>query len=125
MCITINGEISSLESTLEHLKHVDGIMIGRHAYARPLDLMHFDRVVSRKPLAANKASSEILEEYLIYAKERVNHGVSSRKTLQPLLNLFHGYKNAKIWRRSLSEQMRRDTVDIKEVLFISNKVQRI
>ena len=125
ICITINGEISSLGPTLEHLEYVDGIMIGRHAYARPLELIDFDRAISRRPFVPNKASGEILEEYLIYAKEQVDHGASSRKTLQPLLNLFHGFKNAKVWRRSLSEQMRQGTIDIKEVLLISNKVKII
>ena len=124
-CVTINGEISSVAPTLEHLEHVDGIMLGRHAYARPLELMDFDRAITREPLAPKKASEEILEEYLTYAEERVSYGVPLRKTLHPLLNFFHGYKNAKFWRRSLSEQMYQETINIKELLLISNKVQRI
>ena len=69
-CITVNGEINSLAPTLKHLEHVDGIMLGRHAYARPLELMDFDRAISPEPLTIKKASRKILEEYLIYAESK-------------------------------------------------------
>ena len=123
-CITINGEINSVAPILKHLEHVDGIMVGRHAYARPLELIDFDRAISLEPLPLKKTSREILEKYLVYAEEQISYGVPSRKTLQPLLNLFHGYKNAKVWRRSLSEKMCQESIDIKELLLMSDKVQR-
>ncbi len=124
-CITVNGEINSLAPTLKHLEHVDGIMLGRHAYARPLELMDFDRAISPEPLTPRKASRKIVEEYLIYAEKQVSYGAPLRKTLQPLLNLFHGYKNAKFWRRSLSDQMAQKRFSIKELLLMSDKVQRV
>ena len=123
-CITVNGEIRSLVPTLKHLQHVDGVMLGRHAYARPMELIDFDRSIFHKPLAPRKEATEVIQEYVSYAKDQIDHGSSSRKTLQPLLNLFHGCKNAKSWRRVIAEQMCLKTINVREILFIADKLAR-
>ena len=42
--ILINGQILSIDEIKEHLKHTDGVMIGRWAYASPYDFIKFDKL---------------------------------------------------------------------------------
>ncbi len=43
LTIVINGGIGSLEDCVEHLRHVDGVMLGRAAYHEPYILADVDR----------------------------------------------------------------------------------
>lgn len=43
--MSINGGIKSLEEAKEHLRHMDGVMVGREAYQNPGILAAVDREI--------------------------------------------------------------------------------
>ena len=43
LTMSINGGIKSLEEAKAHLQHMDGVMVGREAYHRPLMMAEWDR----------------------------------------------------------------------------------
>lgn len=43
LTMSINGGIKSLEEAKEHLRHMDGVMVGREAYQNPGILAAVDR----------------------------------------------------------------------------------
>ncbi|RIY33182.1 tRNA dihydrouridine(20/20a) synthase DusA [Psittacicella hinzii] len=43
--ITINGGVNSLKEALEHLKYVDGVMMGREAFNNPMTLLGVDAIL--------------------------------------------------------------------------------
>ena len=103
---TINGGIKTLEQALEHLRYVDGVMIGREAYRDPWMLRQVDRVIFNDPNAestAVKTRADIVKAYLPYLEQQLARGVSLRHIARPLFGLFHGQPGARSWRRVLSE----------------------
>ena len=103
---TINGGIKTLEQALEHLRHVDGVMIGREAYRDPWMLRQVDRVIFNDQNAestAVKTRADIVKAYLPYLEQQLARGVYLRHIARPLFGLFHGQPGARSWRRVLSE----------------------
>ena len=109
MFITINGNILSLDEAESHLKHVDGVMIGRLAYGNPYALADVDGRFfgDNHPILSRQ---EILESYLPYLEQ--NKEYLSVITTH-LLGLFHGQPNAKAYRQALTS---RDLGIIKEFI---------
>src|SRR4249920_1518586 len=50
--IVLNGGIASVEEAAEHLKHVDGVMMGRSAYQEPWRLLAVDEHLFGEPAPA-------------------------------------------------------------------------
>ena len=49
LTIVLNGGVGSVEDTLTHLQHVDGVMMGRAAYQEPWRLLAVDPLVFGEP----------------------------------------------------------------------------
>ena len=113
--ITVNGEIASVSSALAHLSRTDGVMIGRHAYSRPLDLIDFDRSVFTEPTARKKNESEVIERYLNYAEKQMSEGGKPRKIFQHLFNLVRDRPYAKRWRQLIARQIATETIKTEEL----------
>lgn len=99
--IVINGGITTLDETAEHLTHVDGVMMGRAAYETPYVLAEVDQrfFASTAPV---RTRHEIIERFLPYIEERLSEGVPLHAMTRHILGLFHGEKGARAWRRHLS-----------------------
>lgn len=99
--IVINGGITTLDETAEHLTHVDGVMMGRAAYETPYVLAEVDQrfFASTAPV---RTRHEIIEHFLPYIEERLSEGVPLHAMTRHILGLFHGEKGARAWRRHLS-----------------------
>ena len=100
--IIINGGITSLTQTLEHLKQVDGVMIGREAYSNPYMLADADKLIFERnePIVSRK---RILQAYLNYVENCLQEGTALTHLSRHILGLFQGTKGAKAWRRHISE----------------------
>ncbi len=102
LTISINGGVTSLEQTANHLKHVDGVMIGREAYANPYimsqaDSLFFDdhsEVLTRH---------QVVETMMEYIEKHLQQGGKLNHITRHMLTLFMGLPGAKQWRRYLSE----------------------
>lgn len=99
---TINGGISTLDQALGHLRHVDGVMIGREARHHPWMLSAVDRVIFNAADAAPATRAEMVRAYLPYVEQQLARGVYLRHLTRHLLGLFHGQPGARGWRRHLS-----------------------
>ncbi len=105
--ITINGGITNTKEVLNHLKRVDGVMLGRAIYNEPFTLTEIDSHVFGVS-GAKKSREKIVIEYMKYIERQYKLGVPVRAMTRHILGLYHGQKNAKMFRRLLSG----NTVDL-------------
>ncbi|MEI6095034.1 MAG: tRNA dihydrouridine(20/20a) synthase DusA [Gammaproteobacteria bacterium] len=102
----INGNIGTLEAVSDHLKQVDGVMLGRLACDNPyaIALIHH----ALYPDFSVKSRRQITQEYFSYLQTIPHTPLSI--LLKPLLNLAHGLPNAKIWKNHLITMQRTHTI---------------
>ena len=101
LVIVINGGISSVDEVEDHLKAVDGVMLGRAAYHDPAMLGAVDQRLFAEggsPVTAFQA----VERYLPHVRAELARGVRLAVMIRPLLGLFHGQPGARAWRRALT-----------------------
>jgi tRNA-dihydrouridine synthase A len=102
--ISLNGGVRSLDAAAEHLRHVDGVMIGRAAYENPYLLAEADRRFfgSEEPPRDRHA---VVEAMFPYMEERLAQGAPLSALTRHMLGLFQGLSGARAWRRHLSENV--------------------
>lgn len=102
--IIINGGITTNEAVAEHLKHVDGVMVGREAYHNPMIMREWDRLFYGSSEAPVEYA-ELVEKLFRYSRARIEAGggASLRHTVRHYLGLMHGLNKARVWRRMLSD----------------------
>jgi tRNA-dihydrouridine synthase A len=105
LTIEINGGITSLDQTLEHLREVDGVMIGRAAYDNPYLFATADTLFDGS-MSLTPSRREVLRGILPYLEQCDAHGLPASRTLRHLLGLFAHQPVAKAWKRYLSRYMR-------------------
>ncbi|HYE84831.1 MAG TPA: tRNA dihydrouridine(20/20a) synthase DusA [Vicinamibacterales bacterium] len=99
--IIINGGITTLSQVELHLRSVDGVMIGRAAYANPWFIANPGNT---RPAVAKAMYS--------YAK----HVPLLRHVTRHMLGLYHGMPRARIWRRMLSDPLELSANDPRLIL---------
>lgn len=100
--ISINGGITSLDQVEEHLKKVDGVMVGREAYHNPYFLAETDqRLFDTKESV--KTREDILEAFLPYIEFQLDKGHRLFHFTKHIIGLFHGLAGSRAWRRYISE----------------------
>lgn len=101
--IIINGGITTVEECKEHLKFVDGAMVGREAYHNPYHMIDVDAVLygDTHPLATRQ---QILQQFIEYSEANLSEGVPLKHMTRHILGLFQGQVGAKAFRRHISEQ---------------------
>lgn len=101
--IIINGGITTLEQCQLHLRHVDGVMMGREAYHNPWLLSQVDTLLYGEDAVIPDRQS-VMEMYLPHVETQLAAGVALNHISRHLLGLFQGQPGARRWRRYLSEQ---------------------
>ncbi|MEE9358338.1 tRNA dihydrouridine(20/20a) synthase DusA [Candidatus Vondammii sp. HM_W22] len=119
--IIINGGISTLEQTEQHLAHVDGVMIGREAYHNPWLLAEADRRLfdDNHPIPSRHS---IIERLMPFVEMELSVGVPISRTTRHILGLFQGEPGARAWRRHLSENAYRKGAGTEVILEAAGKV---
>ncbi|EKD92250.1 MAG: hypothetical protein ACD_29C00098G0004 [uncultured bacterium] len=104
--IIINGGIETLESCEDHLKLVDGVMLGRAICSNPFLLSQVDKIFygSNKIMTREAA----LSDYMPYILKTYAQGVSMQKLTRHLIGLYQGQPGARQWRRLLSSDIKDD-----------------
>ncbi|RDV24012.1 tRNA dihydrouridine(20/20a) synthase DusA [Alteromonas aestuariivivens] len=100
--ISLNGGVKSLDEVQDHLAHVDGVMVGREAYANPYFLAEVDRrlydcnglPISRDEIVLNMQS---------YIERQSQVGFKPWHVARHMLGLYQGQPGGRIWRRYLSQ----------------------
>jgi tRNA-dihydrouridine synthase A len=101
--IIINGGITTLEQSKQLLEHVDGVMVGREAYANPYLLAEVDQKIYgvSRPLVSRE---EVIEGFMAYCQEQLSMGTRLNHLTRHILGLYQGLPGARQFRRILSEQ---------------------
>jgi len=107
--IIINGGIKNLQQSSEHLKKVDGVMIGRSAYENPFMLKDIESQFYGIDPATN-SKKEILNQYLEYVNKQLNNGHSLSKMMKHLFGLSRGDKFAKSFRIKILEIIKNNSL---------------
>ncbi len=101
--IILNGGIENLDEAENHLRKVDGVMIGRAAYHNPYMLAGTDQRffgAAENPLTR----FEVIERLIPYIDAKLAGGVRLHQITRHILGLFQGQSGARAWRRHLSEE---------------------
>jgi tRNA-dihydrouridine synthase A len=100
--IIINGGIAGLDEAKQHLRHVDGVMLGRAAYHDPWRLLSVDSELfgERAPHAAMK---DVFEAMAPYIERQLAQGVRLHSITRHFVGAFHGVPGARAFRRHLAE----------------------
>ncbi len=101
--VEINGGVTTLEQTQQHLQSVDAVMIGRAAYDTPYLLATSDRDICGKPTSP-RPRADIAIAMLPYITHWTNNGLKLNAITRHMLQLFHGQPGSRIWKRYLTEQ---------------------
>lgn len=103
LIIVLNGGITSLDACEEHLKFVDGVMMGRAAYKYPYLLSEVDRRFfrSKDPKISRR---EIIHKLIPYIHEHLNNNGRLNNILRHTLGLFHECRGARQFRKIISEE---------------------
>jgi len=100
--VVINGGFDDLASAREQLQWVDGVMLGRAAYANPYLLAGVDELFyGAASLPARR--SQVLDAYMRYCAAQLRQGVALSRLTRHIVGLYQGCRGARAWRRYLSE----------------------
>jgi tRNA-dihydrouridine synthase A len=100
--IVINGGIASLDEASGHLRHVDGVMLGRAAYQEPWRLLAVDQQLFGEP-APYAAMKDVFAAMMPYIERELAQGVRLHSITRHFVGAFHGVPGARAFRRHLAE----------------------
>ena len=102
LTFVINGGIQTDDQIAEHLTHVDGVMLGRHAYHEPWALAGWDeRFFGAPSPVADRAEAEAA--YVAYMTRLVAQGTPWSHAARHMLGLHNGLPGARRWRQVWSD----------------------
>ena len=111
--IIINGGITDLEQSKQHLTQIDGVMIGREAYTNPYLLAEVDQQIygSENSMQSRK---KVAEEFIQYVDNELSQNIKLQSMTRHILGLFHGMPGARQFRRHISENAHQPnaTIDV-------------
>lgn len=98
--VVINGGLTTWAEIAVQLEHVDGVMIGRAAYASPYDLAAWDAALWG---GAPRPRHDLVRAMLPYIETQLAAGERLAAITRHMLGLFQALPGARAWRRYLSE----------------------
>ncbi|HRM55334.1 MAG TPA: tRNA-dihydrouridine synthase, partial [Ottowia sp.] len=103
LTIVLNGGVTTDEQIAEHLRHVDGVMLGREAYHHPWMMSGWDaRFLGGAP---NPLTPDEVEAAMVayMQRELVEDGTPWSAIARHMLGLHHGRRGARLWRQVWSD----------------------
>jgi len=119
--IIINGGITNSEQINEHLKHCDGVMIGRAIYQNPYFLADIENKIFNNKNVLSR--TEVTEKLVNYVQEEVKKGTRVNQIMRHTVGLYHGQNGANKWKRYLSDNMMARDSDFQKVNHIMTIAQ--
>jgi tRNA-dihydrouridine synthase A len=99
--MVLNGGLSNLAECDAVLPRFDGVMLGRAPWHDPSVLVTLSQ--AWWPHLPVKTEAEVIGALVEYASQQLASEVPLRIVVRPLLGLFNGRSNSRIWRRMLSD----------------------
>ena len=110
--IIINGEINNNKEVIEHLNHVDGVMLGRAVCNDPFILNEIDMLMhGEKKLDKNI----VLRKYFSYISDNFKNNVKITDFTKHLSNVFKGYIGSKHTRAYMCHDLNYEKEPIKKL----------
>lgn len=100
--VGINGGIATLSEAQNHLRFVDGVMLGRAAYHNPALLLEVDKLIygdQTRPPTMN----EVKTVMKTYAQQHMENGHPLHPITRHMMGLFAGQPGGRHYRRILSQ----------------------
>ena len=119
--IILNGGVRSTDQIKEHLKYVDGVMIGRAVYHSPYFLADVERDIFNNNNVPTR--TEIMEQMIPYIKEETKRETRLNQIMRHTVGLFHGQKGSSYWKRYLSVNMCIREADLQKVNHIMDHIK--
>ena len=119
--IIINGGISKVDEIDNHLKHCDGVMIGRSIYQNPYSLVEIEREIFNTEI--NPSREQVVEQLLQYVEKEVKLGTKVNHIMRHTVGLYHGQIGSKEWKRYLSDNLMARESDFQKTKHIMTIVQ--
>ena len=119
--IIINGGITKVKEINNHLKHCDGVMIGRSIYQNPYSLIEIEKEIFKTKI--NPTREQVVEKLLEYADKEVKLGTKINHIMRHTVGLYHGQVGSKEWKRYLSDNMMARDSDFQKAKHIMTIVQ--
>jgi len=116
--VILNGGLREPEAIVEALATVDGVMLGREAYHRPLILAHLEALSARSDVIAAPDRATVtdleavarvraIERMQRYAQRQLARGENMLAIVRHMQGLYAGEPGAAEFRRVLNEGARR------------------
>lgn len=102
---TINGGIKTCADIDQHLKHVDGVMLGREAYYNPYLFVQIENLFFNNNVDLLTMRKNIAIKMLGYLEKMCRDAVPLHHVTRHMLGLYHGCPQAKLWRTTLTQGM--------------------
>jgi len=99
--VELNGGVRDVPDATQHLRQVDGVMIGRAFYEDPTLLAAVDPALSGTERRVSRRA--VIEAMIDYAAEETARGTPLAPITKHMLNLLKGVAGARTWRRVLTE----------------------
>jgi tRNA-dihydrouridine synthase A len=93
--VVVNGGIADPGQIEEHLRHVDGVMLGRAAYHHPWLIA-----------GGGRSRRDVVRAMHVYAERATAAGTALRHVARHMTGLYHGHPRARRWRQMLSDSAR-------------------
>ena len=119
--IIINGGISKVDEINNHLKHCDGVMIGRSIYQNPYSLVEIEKEIFNTEI--NPSREQVAEKLLEYVEKEVKLGTKLNHIMRHTVGLYHGQIGSKEWKRYLSDNLMARESDFQKTKHIMTIVQ--
>ena len=119
--IIINGGIKTTHDIKEHLKFVDGAMIGRAIYHSPYFLADIEKEVFNNDDVPTRF--EVMENLIPYILEQTSKGVQLNHIMRHTIGLFHGQEGSKAWKQYLSKNMCIRNAELQKVNHIMDHIK--
>ncbi len=120
--VGLNGGVVDMEQAAEHLRHVDGVMLGRAAYHNPWILSQADALSAAPEGRAEgegaqmKSRVDIVHDYLPFIEDQLARGVKLSYMTRHILGLFQSVPGARTWRRHLTVEAVKPGAGVEVVL---------
>ncbi len=114
--VVLNGGVASLDEAAEHLRRVDGVMIGRAAYHEPWLLASADTRIFGDAADPMQSRAAAVEAFRPYVERELAAGQPLARITRHLVGLFHGEPRARRWRQILTEGARRTDAGVEVIV---------
>nr|WP_207100413.1 tRNA dihydrouridine(20/20a) synthase DusA [Paracoccus shandongensis] len=109
--LSVNGGIPGLDAARDHLRVMDGVMVGRAAYHQPWDILgRADQLWGETPPFDHP--EQVAQAMRPHIAAHLAAGGRLHQITRHMLGLFHGMPGARGWKRTLSEGASKGGIEV-------------